>query len=141
MNLPAQPQRLIRSSRKKAPSRRESRQKKFPFRPADGVFLWAILDRRHKPQSPRMTTLRILLLSMLCVAAGVAADPQKPVSNTVIVEKGGTGPYSAMVTEEATLPGMTIFRPSDLTPFGGERKLPILLWGNGACANTTFEHK
>ncbi len=36
---------------------------------------------------------------------------------------------------------MTIYRPLDLTPFGAERKLPVLLWGNGACANTTEEHK
>jgi hypothetical protein len=36
---------------------------------------------------------------------------------------------------------MTIYRPRDLAPFGDERKLPILLWGNGACANTTQEHK
>ena len=61
--------------------------------------------------------------------------------NVVILEKGGAGPYSAIVTEDATLPGMTVFRPGDLTPFGPDRKLPILLWGNGACANTTYEHK
>lgn len=59
----------------------------------------------------------------------------------VIIENGGTGPYSAIVTEDSSLPGMTIFRPVDLAPFGGGRRLPILLWGNGACANTTQEHK
>jgi len=36
---------------------------------------------------------------------------------------------------------MTIFRPRDLATFGPDQKLPILLWGNGACANTTQEHK
>ncbi len=36
---------------------------------------------------------------------------------------------------------MTIYRPLDLSSFGTERKLPVLLWGNGACANTTEEHK
>lgn len=59
----------------------------------------------------------------------------------LVIENGGTGPYSAVITEEPTLPGMTIYRPADLNSFGGERKLPVLLWGNGACANTTFEHK
>lgn len=39
------------------------------------------------------------------------------------MENGGTGPYSAIVTEDPTLPGMTIFRPRDLAPFGAERKL------------------
>lgn len=60
----------------------------------------------------------------------------------IILEKGGTGPFPAIVTEDRSLPGMTLFRPGDLTPFGGDGpKLPILLWGNGACANTTQEHK
>lgn len=59
----------------------------------------------------------------------------------VTVENGGSGPFPAIATEEASLPGMTIFRPRDLVKIGADTKLPILLWGNGACANTTFEHK
>lgn len=60
--------------------------------------------------------------------------------NIVIVEDGGSGPYSAIVTEDAGLPGMTIYRPKDLSPFAG-KKLPVLLWGNGGCANSTDGHK
>lgn len=59
----------------------------------------------------------------------------------VVLEDGGRGKHSAIVTEDASLPGMTIFRPKDLAPFGGSETLPILLWGNGACVNTTQEHK
>jgi len=59
----------------------------------------------------------------------------------VVIEDGGTGPFSAIATEDAGLPGMTIFRPRDLAPFGAENRLPVLLWGNGACANTAEEHK
>lgn len=88
----------------------------------------------------RMLTLRILLLFVLSVGAGAETRAASD-GKVVIVEKGGTGSYSAIVTEDATLPGITIFRPADLTPFSAERKLPILLWGNGACANTTYEHK
>jgi len=87
-----------------------------------------------------MLTLRILLLFVLSVGAGAETRAASD-GKVVIVEKGGTGSYSAIVTEDATLPGITIFRPADLTPFSAERKLPILLWGNGACANTTYEHK
>ncbi len=68
--------------------------------------------------------------------APVSAAPKQ-----IKIEDGGQGPYSAIATESPTLPGMTIYRPLDLTPFGAERKLPVLLWGNGACANTTEEHK
>ncbi len=57
------------------------------------------------------------------------------------IEDGGNGPYPAVATGVWTLPGMTIFRPSDISPFGADKKLPIILWGNGACANTTQEHK
>lgn len=66
--------------------------------------------------------------------------PEKD-SPWVIIEEGGTGPHPALVTEDRTLPGMTIYRPRDLSAFGADQKLPILLWGNGACANTTQEHK
>lgn len=59
----------------------------------------------------------------------------------VVIENGGTGPFPAIATEDSSLPGMTIYRPADLAPFGNDRKLPVLLWANGACANTTQEHK
>ncbi|APZ93373.1 alpha/beta fold hydrolase [Fuerstiella marisgermanici] len=59
----------------------------------------------------------------------------------VMIEDGGTGPFSAIATEDLSLAGMTIYRPRDMSPFGETRKLQILLWGNGACANTTQEHK
>lgn len=65
--------------------------------------------------------------------------PEPP--KNVELEDGGQGPYSAIVTESPTLAGMTIYRPDNLTAFGNEQELPVLLWGNGACANTTEEHK
>jgi GH35 family endo-1,4-beta-xylanase/enterochelin esterase-like enzyme len=71
-------------------------------------------------------------------------EPTKAESDSpamITIEDGGQGPFAAIVTEEASLAGMTIYRPRDLEAFGNERKLPVLLWGNGACANTTEEHK
>jgi CubicO group peptidase (beta-lactamase class C family)/dienelactone hydrolase len=68
-------------------------------------------------------------------------SPAKADNPGLVLEKGGLGPWPAIVTEDPGLPGMTLFRPRDLAPFGGDRKLPVLLWGNGACANTTQEHK
>ncbi len=58
-----------------------------------------------------------------------------------MIEDGGSGPWPAVAAENASPTGMTIFRPEDLRAFGPDRKPPILLWGNGACANTTQEHK
>jgi hypothetical protein len=56
------------------------------------------------------------------------------------VEDGGTGPYSALMLADKSLPTHTIFRPKDLSAFGEKNKLPIIAWGNGACANSPWEH-
>ena len=65
-----------------------------------------------------------------------------PVSNTLsrVVEDGGTGPYKAIMKEEASLKAHTIFVPQDLSKFGKKNLLPVLVWGNGACSNSPFEH-
>jgi hypothetical protein len=42
--------------------------------------------------------------------------------------------------EESSLPEHTVIVPQDLTPFGAGKLLPVLVWGNGACANSPFEH-
>ncbi len=56
------------------------------------------------------------------------------------VEDGGTGPYKAVMKMEPSLKAHTVFVPKDLKAFGSSRKLPVLVWGNGACANSPFEH-
>ena len=57
-----------------------------------------------------------------------------------IVENGGTGQYKAIMKEDPTLKEHTILVPQDLTPFNAKHPLPVLVWGNGACANSPFEH-
>jgi hypothetical protein len=66
------------------------------------------------------------------------AAPAKPTQR--VVEDGGTGPYSALMLTEASLPTHTVLRPKDLSAFGEKNKLPIIAWGNGACANSPWEH-
>lgn len=95
----------------------------------------------------RLPRLRFVALSLLTVLAfgsgGIAAELSGTANapKLVVLENGGTGPYSAVATEEPSLTGMTIYRPRDLASFGAGKKLPVLLWGNGACANTTQEHR
>lgn len=90
----------------------------------------------------RRNLLMLALAGMLAAASpAVMAQDSGASTPWVVVENGGTGDYPAIATEDWTLPGMTIFRPKDLTPFGPENPLPVVVWGNGACANTTFEHK
>jgi dienelactone hydrolase len=62
-------------------------------------------------------------------------------SNFIILEDGGTGPYRAIITGEASLPGHTVYRPQDLTLAANAGKLPVILFGNGGCANSSAGHQ
>ena len=57
-----------------------------------------------------------------------------------IVEDGGTGAYKAVMKEEPTLPAHTVFAPQDLSAFSKKKGLPVLVWGNGACTDSPWEH-
>ena len=57
-----------------------------------------------------------------------------------IIEDGGTGPHKAVMLEVEGLKAHTIFAPQDLSKFNQKNPLPVLVWGNGACANSPFEH-
>ena len=72
------------------------------------------------------------------LATPARISPSETASRTV--EDGGTGPYPALMVTDKTLTTHTVFRPQDLSAFGGTRKLPIVAWGNGACANSPWEH-
>lgn len=85
------------------------------------------------------------LLMMLwsgCHTVGVDTPAQALSTETAsrTVEDGGTGPYKALMASDSTLATHTIFRPKDLSVFGKKARLPILAWGNGACANSPWEH-
>lgn len=57
-----------------------------------------------------------------------------------VVEDGGTGAYKAIMYTDDSLPTHTVFRPDNLSAITKENKLPIIVWGNGACANSPWEH-
>ena len=72
---------------------------------------------------------------LLCVATLAMAQ-----TKSLIVEEGGTGAYKAIMKEEASLKAHTVFVPQDLAPFGKKNLLPVLVWGNGACTDSPWEH-
>jgi dienelactone hydrolase len=80
----------------------------------------------------------ILTVIALCMA--VVAGAQTASVKSRVVEDGGTGAYKAIMKEEATLAAHTVFVPQDLSPFSGAKALPVLVWGNGACTNSPWEH-
>lgn len=78
------------------------------------------------------------MLRKLCILIGAfsliaaAAPAQTPPT--------GSGPYPAVIEGDPGLPGHTIYRPGDLSPFGRENPLPVIAWGNGGCANSSRMH-
>lgn len=80
--------------------------------------------------------MKRILITFAFASIAIVGFAQK----SQVVEDGGTGPYKAIMKEEASLAEHTIFVPQDLSVFGKKQKLPVLVWGNGACNNSPFEH-
>ena len=84
------------------------------------------------------------ILSFICFAAvlaGCASGPVAPVTvKSKVVEEGGTGPYKALMFEAPGMEVHTVFAPQDLSSFNEKNPLPVLVWGNGACSNSPWEH-
>ena len=78
------------------------------------------------------------LMAVGAVSMSFTTMDEKPTSR--VVEEGGTGPYKAVMKEEPTLEAHTIFVPQDLSAFNEKKALPVLVWGNGVCNNSPFEH-
>ena len=95
---------------------------------------------------PEMYTeenLKKMVCFLDCVRKGGGSSKdccKKHEPKTRIIEGGGQGPYKAIMKEEPTLKEHTVIVPQDLAPFGAQKLLPVLVWGNGACANSPFEH-
>lgn len=51
----------------------------------------------------------------------------------------GTGPYPAIYESDPGLPTHTVYRAKNLRAVKG--RMPLLSWGNGACANNGLAHK
>jgi len=86
-----------------------------------------------------MKTNRFILLILAAFIACSALYAQQP-ATVRTVEDGGTGPYKAIMYTDNSLTTHTVLRPNDLSVFGKSLKLPIIAWGNGACANSPWEH-
>jgi hypothetical protein len=99
-----------------------------------------------KPKMYFLCSAVCLLIVTLCGCLATISG-KTPIVETVSTEKasrtvedGGTGPYPALMVTDGTLETHTVFRPKDLSVFEGENKLPVVAWGNGACANSPWEH-
>ena len=78
--------------------------------------------------------MRKIFITLLLTLSAAFCFAQTEKSH--IVQGGGSGPYKAMVAADASLPNFTIYRPQDLKAVD---KLPVLLYANGGCANSTVQ--
>jgi predicted alpha/beta-hydrolase family hydrolase len=91
---------------------------------------------------PLAALITLMRMGALAENAATGKTPQ-PTSKEIAsrtIEDGGTGRHKAIMASDSSLPTHTVFRPEDLSQFGDKSKLPIVAWGNGACANSPWEH-
>lgn len=77
-----------------------------------------------------------LISSMLFAAVAMQAQDL----TSMVVEEGGTGAFKSVMVSDATLTTHTIFKPQDMSSFDSSNPIPILVWGNGACTDSPWEH-
>lgn len=64
------------------------------------------------------------------------------INSTKIIDNGGSGPYKAIAVSEKTLPNFVVYRPQDIKlATKTEGKLPIVVWANGGCMNSSIHHE
>lgn len=57
------------------------------------------------------------------------------------IDNGGSGAYKAEAREEKTFRDAVIYKPIDMKVAAKEGKLPVLVWANGGCNDTSLPHE
>jgi hypothetical protein len=109
------------------------------------------IDILENDETFRMKTFAIALFALIAATPVIAQQASTggarpalalaPPADAPPPKDNPPGPFAVSVESNPGLPTHTIYRPTDLTPFTGKNALPIVSWGNGACANagTLFE--
>jgi predicted alpha/beta-hydrolase family hydrolase len=78
--------------------------------------------------------------AFLLIVLSIAAPAFAQEAASRVIENGGNGQHNAVMLMDASLPTHTIFRPKDIAEFKGKKSLPLIVWGNGACFDSPWEH-
>ena len=57
------------------------------------------------------------------------------------IDNGGSGAYKAEAREEKTFRDAVIYKPVDMKAAAKEGRLPVLVWANGGCNDTSLPHE
>lgn len=80
-------------------------------------------------------------LFALCAAGLLSTAALAQVTDSKVIDNGGSGPYKAIAVSQKDMPGFTIYQPKDMDAAVRKQKLPVIVFGNGACANSSLEHE
>lgn len=71
-----------------------------------------------------------------------AQDTGSRITKQKEIDEGGSGLFKAIAVSEKSLPGFVVYRPKDLYwASTRENKLPVLIWGNGGCMDTSVGYE
>jgi len=83
----------------------------------------------------RWVCILICAFSLIVATALAQPAPPKPAPYQG-PPPTGSGPYPTIIEGDQGVPGHTIYRPENLSPFNKANPLPVFAWGNGGCANS-----
>lgn len=82
--------------------------------------------------------LSLILFTITSSALTMAAQP----AETKIIDNGGSGTFKAIAVKETAMPDFVVYRPKDLLHAHARcGALPVLLFGNGGCADTNVGYE
>lgn len=86
----------------------------------------------------RQKLLSLILFTITSSALTMAAQP----AETKIIDNGGSGTFKAIAVKETAMPDFVVYRPKDLLHAHARcGALPVLLFGNGGCADTNVGYE
>jgi para-nitrobenzyl esterase len=78
------------------------------------------------------------IIFLLCLVMAFASSAAAADVKTKTIDEGGSGPYKAIAVEEPSMTDWVIYRPRKLADAAKkEGRLPILIFANGGCMNTS----
>ena len=81
------------------------------------------------------------MLTLLLFASSVSSVLAQPLK-TRVVDDGGTGTFKAIAVKETAMPDFVVYRPKDLLHAHARcGALPLLLFGNGGCSDTSVGYE
>lgn len=84
--------------------------------------------------------MKRILFSTLLLAWFLPVAMQGQVKRKSI-DNGGSGAYKAEAREERTFKDAVVYKPVDMKAATKEGRLPVLVWANGGCNDTSLPHE